>query len=327
MRRRDFLNGLGYAVLAWPLVAAAQPSAGMPRVAALFNGPEDVEKPNLVMLIRGLEEHGYAADRNIVLDVRYGHGRIDRLPGIVRELIARKPDVMLLQGSQAIWAGKKATSTIPIIMVSIADPVGQGVVASLGRPGENITGFSIVTEADVSKRLQLLSEILRPAARIAYFTNLSNPAMPPLWRSVSDAARQMDIALSLHDCKNMAELDAALAALSKQRPDGVLVEADALLSTSRRKIIAFLLHEKLPSMWASPFGAPEGGLMSYGANFTENWRSAGRYIDRIHKGAKPGDLPVEQPTRVQLVINQKTAQALGITIPPPMLLRANRLIE
>jgi putative ABC transport system substrate-binding protein len=327
MTRRNFLTGLGYAVLAWPLVAAAQPSAGMPRVAALLNGPEDVEKPNLVMLIRGLKEHGYAADRNIVLDVHYGDGRIDKIPGIVRELIARKPDVILLQGSQAIWAGKKATSTIPIIMVSIADPVGQGLVGSLGRPGENITGFSIVTEADVSKRLQLLSEILPRAARVAYLTNLSNPGMPPLWRSVSDAARQMDIALSLHDCKNMAELDAALAALSKQRPDGVLVEADALLSTSRRKIIAFLLREKLPSMWASPFGAPEGGLMSYGANFTENWRSAGRYIDRILKGAKPGDLPVEQPTRVQLVINQKTAQALGITIPPPMLLRADRLIE
>jgi putative ABC transport system substrate-binding protein len=327
MRWRDFLTGLGYAVLAWPLFAAAQPSAGMPRVAALFNGSEDVEKPNLVMLIRGLKEHGYVADRNIVLDVRYGDGRIDSLPGIVRELIARKPDVILLQGSQAIWAGKKATSTIPIIMVSIADPVGQGLVGSLGRPGENITGFSIVTEADVSKRLQLLNEILPRAARVAYLTNLSNPAMPPLWRSVSDAARQMDIALSLHDCKNMAELDAALAALSKQRPDGVLVEADALLSTSRRKIIAFLLREKLPSMWASPFGAPEGGLMSYGANFTENWRSAGRYVDRILKGAKPGDLPIEQPTRVQLVINQKTAQALGITIPPPMLVRADRLIE
>jgi putative tryptophan/tyrosine transport system substrate-binding protein len=234
---------------------------------------------------------------------------------------------VLLQGSQAIWAGKKATSTIPIVMVSIADPVGQGLVASLGRPGENITGLAIVTEADVSKRLQLLSEILPRAARVAYLTNLSNPAMPPIWRSVSDAARRMDIALSLHDCKNVAELEAALAALSQQRPDGVVVEADALLSTSRRKIIDFLLREKLPSMWASPFGAPEGGLMSYGANFTENWRSAGRYIDRILKGAKPGDLPVEQPTRVQLIINQKTAQALGITIPPPLLLRADRLIE
>jgi putative tryptophan/tyrosine transport system substrate-binding protein len=327
MRRRDFLTRLGSAALAWPLVAAAQPSAGMPRVAALFNGAEDVEKPNLVMLIRGLEERGYVVDRNIALDVRYGHGRIDRLPGIIRELIARNPDVVLLQGSQAIWAGKKATSTIPIVMVSIADPVGQGLVASLGRPGENITGLAIVTEADVSKRLQLLSEILPRAARVAYLTNLSNPAMPPIWRSVSDAARRMDIALSLHDCKNVAELEAALAALSQQRPDGVVVEADALLSTSRRKIIDFLLREKLPSMWASPFGAPEGGLMSYGANFTENWRSAGRYIDRILKGAKPGDLPVEQPTRVQLIINQKTAQALGITIPPPMLLRADRLIE
>jgi putative tryptophan/tyrosine transport system substrate-binding protein len=325
MRRRDFLIRFGLAALAWPL--AARPAAGMPRVAALFNGPEDVEKANLAMLVRGLEEHGYAVDRNIGLDVRYGHGSVDKLPGIVRELIARKPDVVLLQGSQAIWAGKKATSTIPIIMVSIADPVGQGLVASLGRPGENITGLSIVTEADVSKRLQLLSEILPRGARVAYLTNLSNPAMPPIWRSVSDAARQMNLALSLYDCKNAVELDAALAALSKQRPDGVVVEADALLSTSRRKIIAFFLREKLPSMWASPFGAPEGGLMSYGANFTENWRSAARFIDRILKGAKPGDLPVEQPTRVQLLINQKTAQALGITIPPTMLLRADQLIE
>ena len=132
--------------------------------------------------------------------MRYGHGRVDKLPGIVGELIARKPDVVLLQGSQAIWAGKKATSTIPIIMVSIADPVGQGLVASLGRPGENITGLSIVTEADVSKRLQLLSEILPRGARVAYLTNLSNPAMPPIWSSVSLAARQMNLALSMYDC-------------------------------------------------------------------------------------------------------------------------------
>jgi putative ABC transport system substrate-binding protein len=327
MRRRDFVTGLGGAVLAWPLVASAQPSGRMARVAALFNGPQDPEKPNLAMLNRGLEEHGYARGRNLVLDVRYGNSEIDKFPEIVRELIAKKPDVMLLQGSQAIWAGKKATSTIPIVMVSVADPVGQGLVASLGRPGENITGFSIVTEADISKRLQLLGEVLPRASRFAYMTNLANPAMPPIWQRLNDAAKQMHMTLLLHDCKNIAELEAALPAIARQRPDGVLVEADALLSTSRGKIIELLRREKLPSMWASPFGAPDGGLMSYGSNFTENWRSAARYIDRILKGANPGDMPVEQPTHVQLVVNQKTARLLGIRIPQSVLVRADRVIE
>lgn len=321
------MAGLTGAVLAWPLVASAQSAAKVARVAALFNGTPEVEKLNLEMLISGLEEHGYAVDRNLVLDVRHGQSRIDKLPEIVRELVATKPDVMLLQGSQAIWAGKNATSSIPIVMVSVADPVGQGLIASLARPGENITGFSIVTEADVSKRLELLREVLPRASRFAYFTNLSSAAMRPIWQSVSEAARQMRMSLTLHDCTSIAELDAALAAITKQRPEGALVEADALLSTARRKIIQVFLREKVPSIWASPYGAPEGGLMSYGANFTENWRSAGRYIDKILKGVNPGELPVEQPTRVQLVVNQKTARGLGVRIPPSVLVRADRVIE
>ena len=327
MKRRDFVTGLGGAAFAWPLFASAQSSGRTARVAALFNGPQDPEAPNLAMLMRGLREHGYAVGGNLVLDVRYGDSEIDRFPEMVREMIAKKPDILLLQGSQAIWAGKKATSTIPIIMVSVADPVGQGLVASLGRPGENITGFSIITEDDISKRLQLLREVLPHASRFAYLTNLSNPVMPSIWQRLSDAAKGMGMVVQLHDFKSIAELDAGLAAISRQRAEGVLVEADALLSTQRRKIVAVLLREKLPSVWASPFGAPEGGLMSYGANFTENWRGAARYIDRILKGANPRDLPIEQPMRVQLVVNQKTARLLGVKIPPSVLVRADRIIE
>lgn len=327
MRRRDFVIGLGATALARPLAAGAQPVQQTARVGVLFNGPPEPEKPNLAMLLRGLKEHGYAQGRNLTLDVRYGHSEIGKFPGIVRELVANRPDVLLLQGSQAIWAGKQATTAIPIVMVSVADPVGQGLIASLARPGANITGFSIVTEADVSKRMQLLVEVLPGAKRLAYLTNLSNPAMPALWQSVKDAARQIGVTPELHDCATAAQLDAALAAIAAQRPDGVLVEADALLSTSRGKIIQFLLREKLASMWASPFGAPDGGLMSYGANFTENWRGAARYVDRILKGAQPRDLPVEQPMQVQLVVNQRTAQMLGISIPQSVIVRADQVIR
>jgi len=233
MRRRAFLAGVAAAAAAWPLLAQKK----MPRIAALFNGAEDVEKPNVVMLVRGLAEHGYADGKNVVLDLRHGYGDIGKLPGIVADMIASKPDILLLQGSQPIWAGKKATSTIPIVMISVADPVGQGLIASLARPGGNLTGFSIATESDVSKRLQLLREVLPKSSRFAYFTNLSNTAMPKLRDSLNEAAKRMGMTLVLHDCRTMADLEAALGKISRQNEDGVLIEADALLSTSRRRII------------------------------------------------------------------------------------------
>jgi putative ABC transport system substrate-binding protein len=299
----------------------------MVRVAALFNGTQDIENNNFAMLVRGLAERGYVQGANLTLDVRYGDGVLARLPQLVHELLERKPDVVLLQGSQTIWAARKATSTIPIVMVSVADPVGQGLIASLARPGGNLTGFSIATESDVSKRLQLLREVLPKASRFAYFTNLSNTAMPKLWDRLNDDAKRMGMALDLQDCQNATQLDAALAGLARHRPDGVLVEADALLSTSRRKIIAVLLRHKLPSIWASALAAPDGAFMSYGSNFNLNWREAGRYIDRIVKGASPAELPVEQPTHVQLIINQRTAKHLGVVIPQAVLARADWVIE
>lgn len=323
MRRRDFVLGAGAATLVWPALAQQK----MPRIAALFNGVEDIERPNVQMLTLGLADHGYVDGRNVVLDLRHGYGEIGKLPGIVSDMVAKKPDILLLQGSQPIWAGKKATATIPIIMISVADPVGQGLIASLARPGGNLTGFSIATESDVSKRLQLLREVLPKASRFAYFTNLSNIAMSKLWDSVNEAARQLGMTLILHDCRNAEGLDAALARISRKNEDGVLIEADALLSTSRRKIIEVLLRERMPSMWASPFGAPEGGLLSYGSNFSLNWRSAGRYVQRILRGADPADMPVEQPTHVQLIVNRRIARRLNLVIPRAVLARADWVIE
>lgn len=323
MRRRDFVLGVGAAAFAWP--ALAQKKA--PRIAALFNGIEDIERPNVQMLTLGLADHGYADGKNVVLDLRHGYGQIGKLPEIVADMIAKKPDILLLQGSQPIWAGKKATSTIPIIMISVADPVGQGLIGSLARPGGNLTGFSIATESDVAKRLQILREVLPKSSRFAYFTNLSNTAMPKLWDSLNESSKRMGMTLVLYDCRNMADLEKALGAISKQNEDGVLIEADALLSTSRRRIIEVLQRERMPSMWASPFGAPEGGMMSYGSNFSLNWRAAGRYINRILRGANPADIPVEQPTHVQLIINRRVARRLNIVIPQPVLARADWVIE
>lgn len=327
MRRREALAAIA-ALGAWPGLAGVRAQPAKPaRIAALFNGTQVIEEPTLEAFMRGLREHGYVDGRNVVLDIRYGEGRIERLPAIVAELIARRPDVVLLQGSQAIWAGKRATSTIPIVMVSVADPAGQGLIKSLAKPGGNITGLAILTEADVAKRLELLREVFPQAASFGYLTNLSNPAMPAIWRQVEVNAKKMGVAVLLYDAANADALDAGLAKAAAQRPAALLVEADVLLSTSRRRIVDFFLQHKMPSMWASPLAAGDGGLMSYGANFTEHWTRSVAYVERILRGARPAELPVEQPALFHLIVNQRTARALGVTFPASILNRADRIIE
>jgi putative ABC transport system substrate-binding protein len=327
MRRREALAAIA-ALGAWPglVELRAQPTKPA-RIAALFNGTQAVEKPTLEAFMRGLREHGYADGRNVVLDIRYGEGRLERLPAIVAELVARRPDVVLLQGSQAIWAGKRATSTIPIVMVSVADPAGQGLIRSLAKPGGNITGLAILTEEDVAKRLELLREVFPRAATFGYLTNLSNPAMPAIWRQVEVSAKKIGVAVQLYNATSADALDARLADAAQQRAAALMIEADVLLSTSRRKIADFLLQHRIPSMWASPLAAGDGGLMSYGANFTEHWTKSVAYIERILKGARPADLPVEQPALFQLIINQRTARAIGVAFPAVILNRADRIIE
>lgn len=327
MRRREALVAItALGALAGSARLRAQ-QGKRPRIAALFNGTQVIEKPTLAAFMRGLREHGYVDGRNVALDIRYGEGRIERLAAIVAELIARRPDVLLLQGSQAIWAGKRATSTIPIVMVSVADPAGQGLIQSLAKPGGNITGLCILTEANVSKRLELLREVFPQATSFGYLTNLSNPAMPAIWHQVEASAKKMGVGVTLYDAKNAQALDASLGNAARQRHAALLVEADVLLSTSRQRIVSFFLQHKIPSMWASPLAAGDGGLMSYGANFTEHWTKSVAYVERILRGARPAEIPVEQPALFELIVNRRTAQAIGVTLPPSILNRAHRVIE
>ena len=325
-RRRKLL--LGFAgVLAAPGQSLGQTAKPIPRVTIVFSGTRDAQSARLAAFVEGMREQGYADGRNVALDVRYADGKLDRLPEIVRELLERKPDVIVLAGSQAIWAAKKATSTVPIVMVSVADPVGQGLIASLARPGGNVTGLAILTELLVSKRLELLREVFPKTLRVGHLVNSKNPVTVILRKQNEIAAAKLGIEMREFDAGNSAELDSALAAIATQRPHAVTVFEDALFFNFRKKIADFLLQNRIPSIHGFRESAIEGGLMSYTVNFDENYRKSATFVHKILKGAKPGELPVEQPTRFELMVNLNTAKALGVTIPRSVLLRADQVIE
>lgn len=325
-RRRTLL--LGFAgVLAAPGQSLGQASKAVPRVAIVFSGTSEAQAARLAAFVQGMREQGYADGRNFALDVRYADGKLDRLPEIVRELLERKPDVIVTAGSQAIWVAKKATSTVPIVMASVADPVGQGLIASLARPGGNVTGLAILTESLASKRLELLREVFPKTLRFGHLLNLKNPAIAIIRKQTETAATILGIELREFDAGNSAELDSALAAIATQRPHAVTVIEDALFFNYRRKIVDSLSQNRIPSIHGFRESAIEGGLMSYTVNFDENYRKSATYVHKILKGAKPGELPVEQPTHFELLVNLKTAKALGVKIPPSVLLRADKVIE
>lgn len=324
--RRKLLLGL-VASLAAPGKPLGQSSKTVPRVAIVFNGTRDAQSARLAVFVQGMREQGYADGRNVALEVRYADGKLERLPEIVRELLERKPEVIVLSGSQAIWAGRKATSTVPIVMASVADPVGQGLIASLGRPGGNVTELAILTESLVTKRLELLREVFPKASRFGHLVNPKNPAMEIIRKQAGTAATLLGVELREFDAGDAAELDKALAAIAAQRLHAVAVVEDALFFNYRKKIADFLLQNRIPSIHGFRESANEGGLMSYAVNLDENFRKSATYVHKILKGAKPAELPVEQPTRFELIVNLKTAQALGVKIPPTVRLRADTMIE
>ncbi len=276
---------------------------------------------------QGLRELGYVEGQNIAIEFRWAEGKYDRLPGLAAELVRLKVNVIVAGGASAIQAAKQATETIPIVMVSVSDPVAAGFVASLARPGGNITGSSLMLPDLVGKQLELLKEVVPKLSRVAFLGNPANPTYAPLLRHGQDAARASGVRLQPLEARDLSEIDKAFAAITTERADAVIVLADTILVNHRTRIADHAVRRRLPTMFGVSEHAEAGGLLVYGPSLSDGFRRAATYVDKIRKGAAPADLPVEQPAKFELVINVKTAKALGLTIPPALLQRADQVIE
>jgi putative ABC transport system substrate-binding protein len=324
MKRREFITLLGGAT-AWPLVARAQ--GRIPRVGFMGNSTAALEV-NLVDSFReGLRELGYEEGRNIAIEYRWADGRYERFAALVAELIAAKVDVIVTAGTPAALAVKKATSTVPLVMVAVGDPVGTGLVPSLARPDGNLTGLSSVAPDLEGKRLELLREIVPSVSRIAVFINSANPFHATSMRQAQSAGKTLGVKVQQYDIRKSEDLDGAFAAIRKERPDALLILADRVFLHNRERIVDFTEEQRLPNVSAYKEVVEAGGLMSYGPSYEDMHKRAAIYVNKILKGAKPGNLPIEQPTKFTLVVNLKAAKALGISMPPAVLSRADDVIE
>ena len=328
MERRAFLGVIAGGLLAAPLAAEAQQVGKVPRIGFLsVTSPSD-RPPLLDAFRQGLRELGWVEGQNIVIDYRYAEDRVDRLPGLAAELVRLKVDLIVSEGTQGVTAARNATETIPIVMITVRDPVGTGLIASLARPGGNVTGMSGSAGLEiVAKQLELLKETVPKISRVAILSNPTNAYHQLAIREVNVAARSLGVQLQLLEARGPNEFDGAFAAMAKERVGALLVLSDAMLSSHRTRLADLAARSRLPSAYAVRESVEAGGLMSYGPSFLDLFRRAATYVDRILKGAKPADLPVEQPTKFELVINLKTAKALGLTIPQSLLQRADQVIE
>ena len=325
MRRRNFMMVLAGAA-AYPLLAGAQQKA-MPVIGFLSGASPGPAAPYVAAFRQGLSETGYVEGQNVAIEYRWAEGHYDRLPALAADLVGRKVDVIATSGGiPPALAAKNATSTIPIVFVG-GDPIADGLVASLARPGGNLTGMVFMTVELMPKRLELLSELVPQAGVIALLVNPNNPVPEPLMRDVQEAARAKGVQLHILKASTESEIDAAFASLVQLHADGFILGPDPFLNSRREQIITLAARHAVPAIYDFRENAAAGGLISYGPSLTGTWRQVGIYAGRILKGAKPADLPVQQPTTFELVVNLKTAKALGLTVPPSMLARADEVIE
>jgi putative ABC transport system substrate-binding protein len=278
-------------------------------------------------LFQGLRELGYNENQNLVVERRYAEGRPERFQGFAEEMVRLKVDIIIVVTTPAALAARNATTTIPIVHPAAIDPVGTGLIASLSHPGGNITGLAVLNAETSAKRLELLREVVPGLSRGAVLWNAANPANSLAWKETEGAGRALGVSLQSQEVRGPNDFEGAFAMMAQQRPDILVVLQDALTLEFRKEIIGFALREKIPSMFVGKEWVEEGGLMSYGDRLPERYRRAADLVDKILKGAKPADLPVEQPTTFELAVNLKTARALGLTIPPLLLARADEVIE
>ena len=323
MRRRKFIALLGGTAIVWPYVAIAQQTDRMRTIGVLANEPWSA----IDGLRQGLRELGYIEGHNLRLEYRYAEGQTERYPALAAELVALPVDAIVTTGTPAALAAKRATTTIPIVMATGGDPVGTGAVSNLARPGGNITGLSSLTSEVDAKRFELLREVLPTLSRVAVLMNPVNSFNIIAAQHVRSVAETLGVRLDFVKVSTEAEFDEAFRSLRRLHPDAVVVIADAFLLGHRTRIAQFMAESHLPAIYAYRDHVEAGGLMTYATNFRDLFRRAAIFVDKIFKGAKPGDLPIEQPTKFEFVINLNTAKALGLTIPPVLLARADEVIE
>ncbi len=321
-----FPVALALGILSAPLAADVQPPPKVPRIGILWPSPISVIAHNLEAFRQGLRELGYVEGQNIAIEFRSAEGKWERLPDLAAELVRLKVDV-IVANTPAALAAKQATRTIPIVMAVSGDPVGDGLVASLARPGGNVTGLSLMVPELGGKRLQLLKEVVPRASRVAVLWNPAVPFTGRVVREMEAAARVLGVQLQPLEIRAPEDIDRAFEAAIRGRASALNVVDDPLVFAHRARILALAAKSRLPAIYPWREFVDAGGLMSYAANLADSFRRAATYVDKILKGTKPADLPVEQPTRFELVINMKTARALGLTFPPSIMVRADQVIQ
>jgi putative tryptophan/tyrosine transport system substrate-binding protein len=323
MRRRDFIKGIVGAVTAWPVAGGAQQVKKIPRIGVLWpNPPATFES-----MRQGLGDFGYVEGQNINFEFRWAQGKLDELPDMASELVRLQVDLIVTLAPPATLAAKNATQTIPIVFVAMGDPLASGVVASLARPGGNLTGTTRMISEMSAKHVELLKEAVPSVAKLAVLWNPANSSHQPALQAVNAAARSLSLQVLPLEVRAPAELDNIFAAIMRERADGVLFIADPIFFIQLNHMVDLVTSNRLPAICNFVEFPQLGGLMGYAPSIPDEFRHAASHIDKILKGAKPADLPVEQPTKFQLVINLKTANALGLEIPPTMLARADEVIE
>jgi putative ABC transport system substrate-binding protein len=327
MRRREFIKVLGGAMIATAWSAVAQTPSKVNRVGLLSGGvPLADNSPFGAPIIRGLAQHGYTQDRNLIFERSGAEGHLDRLPRLVEELVASKVDVIITIGYPQALAAKHGT-TIPVVVMAAGDPVAAGLVESLGRPGGHLTGFSDVAAELSAKRMELLKEIAPGLRRVAMLWNADDLAMTLRYQASDVAANALGISVQALGVREPDDFEQAFAAMNRERPDAILMVSDSLTTLNRRRVLDFAAKQRLPAIYEFDFIVREGGLMSYSMDLDEAFGRMAALVDRILKGAKPAELPFEQPTRFRFVLNLKTAEALGLTVPPTLLDRADEVLE
>jgi len=324
--RRAFL-GTVTGLLAAPLAAQAQRGAKTWRVGFLSGGGRPPDGAPPLPLRQALQELGYVEQQNVIYLSRWANAKQDRLPGLAAELVGLKVDVIVTVGGPSSAAAKQASPSIPVVMALVGDADGLGLIDSLARPGGNVTGVTDQSADLSAKRLEIITEAVPRAARIAVLWNADDRGMTLRYREVEKAARTLHVTVQPRGVREPDDFDMAFSAMTANRPDALIMVTDALTLLNRKRVIDFALVHRIPAMYEASLLVQDGGLMSYGANQDDNFRRAASYVDRIFKGASPSTLPVERPGRYYLTINLKTAKALGLTIPPALLLRADQVIE
>ena len=325
--RRTFLAGTGAVLVTAPFTAQAQPAAKVYRIGFLSGSSPAAAKPFVEQFRQGLRQLSYVEGQNIHIEYRWAEGQLNRLPQLATDLVRIAPNLIVAAASQAAVAARDATTSIPIVMVNVGDPVYLGLAASLGRPGKNLTGLTSFGPELAAKQLSLLKEVVPEVKRIAVLSNPDNPLTGHWLKQVEAAARTLALQLHLLSITGPDDVAPAFREAMKARDGAVLIGSDQVMNLQTAQISALALSNRLPTMFGYRFLVDAGGLMAYAIDVLASYRRAATYVDKILKGAKPGDLPIEEPTKFELIINLKTAKALGLTIPQSLLLRADEVIE